>query len=362
MIGQKGIPAAHGGIERHVEELGTRLVGLGHEVTVFTRRAYSQPGLRTYRGMTLRELPTVHSKHLDAVVHSALSSLDTWGGGFDVVHYHAIGPCLTSPLARLRGRKVVATIHGQDWRRSKWSLIAKQVLRLGETLALTVPHATICVSERLTAEYHAAGHARVRFIPNGVATESGQDYSILAELGVEPGCYVFFAGRLVPEKGAHHLLAAWRELGLHGWKLVLAGDSSFTDAYVAGLRDFAQADVVFAGPVYGARLATLFREAALFVLPSELEGLPIVLLEALAYGAPVLASDIAPNVEVLGEDGAYFTSGDVRELATCMAALLPHAADLREESRSRSAMMRARYDWDRVARLTCDVYEEIMQG
>lgn len=357
-IGQKGVPATHGGVERHVEELGARLVQLGHEVTVFTRRNYTPRELCEHRGMRLVSLPTIGTKHLDAIVHSALGTLACWGGGYDIVHYHAVGPCLVSPLARMRGRKVVATIHGQDWRRGKWGGLASRILRLGEWMALHVPHATISVSETLAATYTAAGARRVTYIPNGISIDPGDETAVLRGAGLEPGQYVLFAGRLVPEKGCHHLLEAWSELET-SLKLVVAGDTSHSDSYVDSLRSAAADSVVFTGYEYGARLAALFRHCALFVVPSDLEGLPIVLLEALAYGAPVLASDIAPNVEVLGENGEYFRAGDSAHLATRLQECLERQAELRLRAQAIRERALSEYDWDRVATATSKLYSSL---
>lgn len=359
MIGQKGVPATHGGVERHVEELGARLAAMGHEVVVFTRPNYTDPELREYRGMKLRSLPTIGSKHLDAIVHSALATLACWSGGYDVVHYHAIGPCLVAPLARLRGRKVVATIHGQDWRRAKWGRGASAMLRLSEWMALHVPHVTISVSETLAQRYRARG-AQVVYVPNGVSTDPGDDVSALDEFGLQDARYVLYAGRLVPEKGAHYLLDAWAEASHDGSQLVIAGDSSNTDGYVAQLHEHRAQDVVFTGYEYGARLAALFRHAALFVLPSDLEGLPLVLLEALAYGTPVLASDIAPNEEVLGEAGTYFAAGDVSSLAERLTTLLADVPRLKERSRALADDVVRRYDWDTVAAQVDRIYRDLL--
>jgi glycosyltransferase involved in cell wall biosynthesis len=355
MIGQKGVPATYGGIERHVEELGARLVKLGHSVTVFTRPSYTDPHLREYRGMRLISLPTVNSKHLEAIVHSVLASFATWRGAYDVVHYHAIGPCLASPIARLRGRRVVATIHGQDWRRGKWGRGASAVLRLSEWMALRVPHVTISVSATLAERYRDESGRSVSYVPNGISADPGDDTAVLAEHGLADGGYVLFAGRLVPEKGAHYLVDAHHRCGTE-LRLVVAGDSSNSDGYVTDLRRNADADVIFTGYEYGARLAALFRHAALFVLPSDLEGLPIVLLEALTYGVPILASDIAPNVEILGERGRYFRAGDPGSLATELAACLRDLASLRECAQGLAETAARDYDWDRVAEATQALY------
>ena len=359
MIGQKGVPATHGGVERHVEELGARLADLGHDVTVFTRPNYTDPALKEYRGMRLVSLPTLGTKHLDAIVHSMLATLACWRGGYDIVHYHAIGPCLASPLARLRGRRVVATIHGQDWRRGKWGGVASAILRLAEWMALHVPHATISVSETLAESYRTETRCKVLYIPNGVSIAVGDDTEVLAEHGLTDGSYILFAGRLVPEKGAHYLIDAHRRCGTR-LPLVIAGDSSNSDGYAAALRDSAGSGVVFTGYEYGGRLAALFRHTALFVLPSDLEGLPIVLLEALAYGAPVLASDIPPNVEILGGQGRYFTAGDVDALTEALVDAISDQAEMRSTSASLAGHAVRAYDWNTVAEQTAALYESII--
>lgn len=360
MIGQKGLPAKHGGVERHVEELGARLVGLGHEVTVFTRPNYSDPDVREYRGMRLVSLPTIGTKHLDAIVHSVLASLACLRPDFDVVHYHAIGPTLASPITRVRGRAIVATIHGRDWKRDKWGTFATAILRVAEAVTLRVPHVTISVSDTLAETYLAEVGRSVVYVPNGIAIEDGEDLSVLSEFGLSDRGYLLFAGRLVPEKGAHYLLSAHERSGVE-LPLVVAGDSSGTDDYARDLRAKAGSSVIFTGYQYGERLAALFRHAALFVLPSDLEGLPIVLLEALAYGTPVLASDIAPNVEILGDKGRYFTAGNIEALGGALSECM---ADLDELGRSteelRSAVLEE-YDWDRVAGQVAECYGQALE-
>lgn len=355
MIGQKGIPARHGGVERHVEELSVRLAELGHDVTVFTRPTYSDGSAEWYRGVRLKNLPTIGTKHLDAIVHSVLCSFACWAGGYDVVHYHAIGPCLAAPLSRIRGRTTIATIHGQDWRRGKWGGFASTVLRVAEWMALRVPHSTICVSESLSRRYADETGKQVVYIPNGISVCNDDDVSVLTEHSLETNGYILFAGRLVPEKGAQYLVEAWRQAKI-GYRLVIAGGSSASDQYTRDVRAAAGAEVVFTGYEYGARLAALFRHAALFVLPSDLEGLPIVLLEALAYGVPVLASDIAPNVEVLGGHGTYFRAGDVDDLRERLNWCVAHLDVLRAQSVDLQLSAVQEYDWDRIARQTAEVY------
>jgi len=354
MIGQKGLPATHGGVEHHTEQLGSRLAARGHDVTVYTRPSYSDPSLSTLMGMRLKSIFSVPTKHLDAITHSVLCSLDSRTEPFDIVHYHAIGPCLASPLARKHGRRLVSTVHGQDWRRGKWNAFASLALRGAEQMALRVPDATISVSRTLAEAYRHQGVGNVHYIPNGVSVCEEDDPGFIAELGVVPGEYAVFVGRLVPEKGVHYLIEAWERLDTSR-KLVIVGDSSFTDEYVKSLRKTSD-NVVFTGYRYGAQLASVTRHAGLLVLPSDLEGLPIVLLESLTLGTPVLASDIAPNLEVLGERGEYFRAGDVGDLTARLHELLPRMGALKESSLDLRQRVASEYNWDRVAEDTEQLY------
>jgi glycosyltransferase involved in cell wall biosynthesis len=226
-------------------------------------------------------------------------------------------------------------------------------------MALRVPDATISVSRGLAEEYSGRGYDSVHYIPNGVEVTDLDEPSYLQEIGVEAGKYAIFVGRLVPEKGAHYLVEAWKRLNTDR-KLVIVGDSSFSDDYVASLSG-ASDNVIFTGYLYGAQLATVFRNAGLFVLPSDLEGLPIVLLESLAYGTPVLASDIDPSREVLGDHGTYFRAGDVDNLTGRLRELLPQMQGMKEVALGLQRRVAAEYDWDRVAEQTEKLYSGLVE-
>ncbi len=360
MIGQKGLPATHGGVEHHVQQLGSRLAERGHEVVVYTRPSYSDPSMTEHLGMHLKSVPSIATKHLDAITHSFLCSVESRRLPFDIVHYHAIGPCLTAPFALKRNRRIVATIHGQDWRRAKWNAIATFALRTSEQMALRVPDATISVSKSLADFYAERGADNVHYIPNGVIVPEEDDPAFLASLGVTADEYVLYVGRLVPEKGAHYLIEAWKRLGT-ARKLVVVGDSSFTDDYVQSLNA-GDGNVVFTGYLYGAQLATVFRHAGLFVLPSDVEGLPIVLLESLGLGTPVLASDIAPNREVLGENGDFFRAGDVDHLTARLTELLPRMQELKAKASAIRHRVISEYDWDRTTDTTERLYQSLCRA
>lgn len=360
-IGQKGLPATYGGVERHVEELAARVAAAGHEACVYNRAHYEPAPPARYRGIEVVTLPSVATKHFDAISHVAVCTAHALAHGADLVHYHAIGPALLSWAPRLRGAASVVTVHGRDWQRPKWGAAASFALQGGEWMAMHAPDETVVVSRSLADELSARYRRRARYIPNGITLEEGaDDPATLDELGVAPGRYVLFASRLVPEKGAHYLTEAWRRLG-SDLGLVMAGDSSFSADYVRSLRATSGGDgVVYPGYVFGRPLATLFRNAALFVLPSDVEGLPIVLLEALGYGTPVLASDIAPNREVLGDLGRTFAAGDVDDLQRKLAGALAELPRLQDQARLAAETVARTYDWDVIAGQTIALYEEAL--
>ena len=366
MIGQRGVPATWGGVERHVEEIGARLVDRGHHVTVFCRTNYADDTTPSYRGMDLRYLPTVSTKHFDAISHSATSTFAAMAGKFDIIHYHAIGPGLLAPLPKLFSKaKVVQTIHGLDGERAKWGAVATTVLRAAAWSSGHVPNATIGVSRDLARHYANRWGRAIDYIPNGVSEMQRRPPDEIARRWkLTEGGYVLFVGRLVPEKAPDRLLRAFRTIP-GDVRLVIAGGSSFSDAYRAQLVALADADerILLTGNVYGDELAELYSNAAAFVLPSDLEGLPLTLLEAAAYGTPVIASDIAPHREVLGDSGAghrMFPAGDDASLAKELAeSLADPTAERQGAAKLRQQVLRD-YRWDDAVDATEQVYERVL--
>jgi glycosyltransferase involved in cell wall biosynthesis len=367
MIGSRGVPARWGGIERHVEELSALLAARGHEVTVFCRSNYVPGSMTEHRGVRLRRLPTVGTKHLDAIVHSAIATMPATASPFDIVHYHAIGPGIMAMLPRyLSSARVVLTVHGLDDQRAKWGRVATTVLRTAGWLSGRIPDATIVVSRDLERHYRER-HRRqpVFYIPNGVNPPPPRPPDgVIARLGLTPGRYLLFVGRFVPEKAPDLLVRAFRRVP-GDCRLVLTGDSSFTNDYVQALRDRAAEDprVVLAGFVYGADLEELYRNAAAFVLPSQLEGLPLTLLEAAAAATPVVISSIPPHVEVVGSDGPghrLVTPGDEVTLGHVLAQVLANPARERTGAAALADRVRRGYRWPAAAATTERVYRWLL--
>jgi glycosyltransferase involved in cell wall biosynthesis len=363
MIGQRGLPATYGGVERHVEELGVRLAERGHEVVVFCRRNYTEDPQPSHRGVKLVYAPTVESKHLEAALHSGVSSLLTLGRRFDIVHYHAVGPGLWSPIPRwLTGAKVVQTIHGLDQDRAKWGRAARTVLQGGDWLSQRVPDAVIVVGKYLLDHYRNRRAPTVH-IPNGVTLSTDTDSSVLARLGLQPRRYALFVGRLIPEKGVDQLIRAFAQIET-SQRLVVIGGSSFTDDYELTLKRLAATDprVVLPGYVYGPELAALFANASVYAQASLLEGLPLTVLEAASHGLPLVLSDIPAHREILPErraGGRLYLAGDVAALSASLGEALAVADGERDQAREAGEQTIRRYRWETVTDQTEALYRKI---
>ena len=330
---------------------------------------YSRPHYSSLDGdsglpeVTVRRLTSIPTKHLDAISHTVAATFDVLRRPTPLVHYHALGPGLLSGVPRwLARRRTVVTVHGLDWQREKWGPLARGVLRLGEWASATLPNRTIVVSQALAEHYRRTHHREVTYIPNGIAPPTARRPARLGELGVDRP-FVLFVARLVPEKGCHLLVEAWRDLPgdlRSAFQLVVAGDAGFTHGYAERLRRDAPPGVVFAGYVHGDLLESLYATAAVMVLPSTLEGLSISLLEAMGCGRCCLVSDIPPNVEAAGGHAALFASGDAADLRRALVGLLRDEPRRRELGQAAAAHARANYDWDRVAAQTAALYREVL--
>lgn len=366
MIGQKGLPATFGGVEHHVEELGRRLAERGHRVTVFSRRGYTEQPSQWHLGMEVRTVPTIASKHLDAIVHSATSTVCAMAGRCDVLHYHALGPGLLAPLPRAFSRAaVVQTVHGLDHERAKWGRPAKAILGTAHWMSGRVPNRTIVVSRDLQEHYRREFGRDSALIPNGVTPpdHTGPE-PIVEQFGLAPGRYLLFVGRLVPEKAPDMLIRAYRQIaGDH--RLVIVGDSSFTDEYTRSLQLLIADDprVILTGFAFGQTLSALYEHAGLFVQPSLLEGLPLTLLEAASHGLPILASDIPPHREVLGATGApgrrLFAAGNEASLRAALIEAVASMLGDRIAAAEFGAGVVADYSWDTAALAVEDVYLDV---
>ena len=363
-LGSEGVPYPNA-FAKITEEVGSRLVERGHEVLVYGRRRCAPEDTR-YRGMMRVPLSSWNSKHLDTITFSFLSTLHLLRSGWaDIAHYHGIGPSVLAGLPALRGMKSVVHIHGLDWQRAKWGRLARRCLRFSEATAVRSPHAAVAVSEGLKAYLEDRYRRTVYYVPQGVDRPHQRRPELIDSLGLQPRRYIFFMGRLVPEKGLHYLLEAYRRLadrragpGLP--PLVVAGGGAHSDEYVRRVQDSAPAGVRFLGHVEGQLKEELLSHAYLYVQPSEMEGLSLALLEAMSYGNAVLVSDIPENMEAVGEHGVSFRSRDIDDLTGKLVELLRDPTGVRAIGERAREHVLSRYSWDLVAEQLEAVYQRVL--
>ena len=357
-LGARGVVGTYSGIETYYEEVGSRLAERGHRVTAYCR-SYFTPDVASHRGIVVRRLPSLRSKHLETLSHSILGTIDCLWRDFDVVQYHAIGSAPLAWIPRLAGRKTIVSVRGLDWQRAKWGWFARHALRFGEWASARCPTATAVVSRTLQDHYEKTHGRRPHLIPNAVVLAEHRPIDRLAEHGLEQDGFLLFAGRISPEKGVHTLLEALRPLD-RGKKLVLAGGTSYSDDYIEQVRAAAWDEVVFLGRVDRGMMEELYSACYAFVLPSLMEGLSIALLEALSYGTCIVSTDIPENLEVTGDAGLSFPPGDVEALRAVLARILDEPSLVEEYRRKALARARSQPDWDEVARMTEALYLRLL--
>lgn len=359
VTGTRGIPYIPGGVETHCEELYPRLARMGHDITVIRRTPYltdANRNLTEYRGVRLLDVNAPRKKSLEAIVHTFRAIIRARKLKPDVLHIHAIGPSIMTPLARIAGMKVVTTNHGPDYDRQKWGRLAKAVLKTGQWLGARFSNKVIVISN-VIADILASECNRhdTVLIYNGVNTPvkaTRTDY--VESLGLTPGKYILAVGRFVEEKGFHDLIKAYTMLSTPGYRLVIAGDADHEDDYSRDLKSMARdAGVVLTGYIKGESLNQILTHAGLFCMPSYHEGLPIALLEALSYNLDVAVSDIpACALDCLDPEKDFFPVGDVGALSRLIDRKLDTLSTPRQYDLSP-------YDWDHIARLTDRLYRQV---
>ena len=356
VTGTRGIPYIQGGIETHCEELYPRIAAKGLDITVIRRKNYVKDKLTSYRGVALYDIPAIQKKSLETIVHTFCSIwIARWKLKANIVHLHAIGPAILTPLARMLGMKVVFTHHGADYERAKWGKISQFVLRLGERAGCKFANEVIVISEVInnTIKYKYK-RCDAHLIYNGFAQPVMiEDTSYLHEIGVKPHKYVFAMGRFVPEKNFHTLIKAFANLKHTDYKLVIAGDADIEDKYSKELKLLAKHnEVILTGFIKETRLQALLSHANLFVLPSSHEGLPIALLEAMSYRLPVIASNIPANRFVGLSEDCYFPPDDEMALTQLLGEKL-------NDKLSAVIYDLTQYNWDTIACETAMIYNKL---
>lgn len=368
MLGHKRIPSREGGIEIVVEELSTRMVEKGNSVVCFNRKGHHVSGAEfdvetgnEYKGVRLKTVPTIEKKGLAAVTSSFFASACSAFGSYDIVHIHAEGPAAFCWIPKLFRKKVIVTVHGLDWQREKWKYgFGSKYIHLGEKMAVKYADEIIVLSKGVQQYFQNIYGRKTRFIPNGVTKPEILEAQIIYEkFGLKKDSYILYLGRIVPEKGAHYLIEAFKNVSTDK-KLVIAGGVSDTDEYMEQLKQLSVDDerIIFTGFVQGKLLQELYSNAYLYVLPSDLEGMPLSLLEAMSYGNCCLTSDIPECAEVVEDYAIIFKKSDTKDL-TEKLQLLCHSRILVETYKNHSVdFICSKYDWNKVVEQTLILYEK----
>ena len=366
MFGQKRIPSREGGVEIVVEELAVRMVGLGHAVTCYNRRGHHVGGAEfdthsedVYQGIRMRSVPTIEKKGLAAVSASFFAALRSAFGRYDVVHIHAEGPAFFSFLPKWFGKRVVVTVHGLDWQREKWKNgFASKFIRMGEQNAVRYADEIIVLSKAVQDYFLDTYGRETVLIPNGVSRPEKKDANLIQEkYGLQGQDYILFLGRLVPEKGLRYLIEAYKQVKTDK-KLVIAGGSSDTTDFQAELHAMAADDerIQFTGFVQGVVLDELYSNAYVYTLPSDLEGMPLSLLEAMSYGNCCLVSDIPECADVVADKGVLFHKSDVEDLRQKLQMLCDDEELVRTCKNESADFICNKYNWDDVVKQTIELY------
>lgn len=365
MLGHKRVPSREGGIEVVVEELAVRLAAMGHQVTCYNRRGRHVSGKEfdgkrkeVFQGVVLKTVYAIDKKGLAAVTSSFFGAIAAAFGTYDVVHFHAEGPCAMVWLPKLAGKKCICTIHGLDWKRAKWGKFASAYIMMGERCAARFADEIIVLSKGTQKYFKDIYGRETVLIPNGVSRPMAVRADIIkSEFQINKDEYILFLGRLVPEKGVVCLIEAFRKIRTDK-KLVIAGGSSDSDEFMGELKRLAKEDrrIIFTGFVQGKMLDELYSNAYAYVLPSDVEGMPLTLLEAMSYANCCLVSDIEECVSVVEDKALLFRKGDVEDLAEKLQMVCMRPELIEKYREGAADFICGKYNWDDMARETAAVY------
>ncbi|HFJ8019071.1 TPA: glycosyltransferase family 4 protein [Enterococcus faecium] len=365
MLGHKRIPSREGGIEIVVEELATRMVALGHEVTCYNRsghhvsgKEFDQHKNKEYKGVKLKTIFTLNIKGIAAMSSSVFGGIRAAFGKYDIVHFHAEGPCAMLWLPKLFGKRCVATIHGLDHQREKWNKLASTYIMLGEKCAVKFADEIIVLSESVQNYFEDIYGRKTRFIPNGVKKIEIKSAGLITEkYGLTKDSYILFLGRLVPEKGIRYLIEAFKDVQTDK-KLIIAGGSSDTDEFANELKELAKGDerIIFTGFVQGQELEELYSNAYIYTLPSDLEGMPLSLLEAMSYGNCCIVSNISECTEVVEDKAMIFKKSDVSDLKIRLEEACNQSEMVKVLKNQATEFICSKYNWDKIVQETLNLY------
>lgn len=363
-IGQKGIPTKTGGVERYTENLALNMVRAGHEVFVYSRSSYNTDNLTEWNGVKIITTPSIASKNLDAITSTFFACLDLIRRKYDIIHFQSIGPGSLLWLAKIFAprTKIVFTFHCQDYYHKKWGRFAKFYLKFGEMVGNKLADEVLTVSKSLAQYARDNYHNQAICIPSSAQIQDLVPAENIKQWGLEKDNYIVSIGRLIKHKGIHYLIEAYKNTTTDK-KLVIVGDGSYTDDYVKELHDLAagNSNIIFTGNQIDKTLKELFSNAAIFVQPSESEGLSFALIEAMSYARPCLVSDIDSNREALANTGIFFKDRDVADLQIKLQELLSNPERLNQIGAAELARVKDEYDAIKITNQVLDLYQKTLK-
>jgi len=360
LIGHKRVPSREGGIEIVVEELASHMASLGNDVTLFNRRRKGYKKITSYAGCKVKEVFTINKKSLDAIVYSFLATIKVKHGNYDIIHYHAEGPCAFLWMFGHKHKhcKIVVTIHGLDWERGKWGGFATKFLKYSERQIVKHADKIIVLSKNNQKYFKDTYNIDTEYIPNGVCNPIIREANFITkEYNLTKNSYVLFLARIVPEKGLDYLIEAWKLIEKKSsMKLVIAGGSSHTSEYFDKIVNSIKNDptILMTGFVQGDKLYELYSNAFLYVLPSDIEGMPMSLLEAMSYGNRCLISNIPENVEIMNDNCVCFEKSNVESLYEMLSKII------NTESNFDKKICKLN-NWENISKRTIELYKNIIK-
>lgn len=372
VIGSKGLPPKQGGIEHLCSEIYPRMVACGHSVDLYARSSYIQVAgnsTRDFKGVNIISLPSLKLRGIDAFLNAAIAAILCSRKPYDVIHFHALGPSLFTFIPRLglTSAKIVATCHGLDWQRAKWGKISSLVIKTGERTGIRYADAFTVVSKELQSYFDKTYGHPTSYISNAPVAFANSDSqgTYVRSIGLNPQQYLIFVGRLVPEKCPDLLIRAFNELQVSGWKLVFVGGNSDTSAYTLELFEQARnnPNIVFTGELVGAKLAEVVRNAGLFVLPSNVEGLPLVLLEAMQEKIPVIVSDIPVHQQIVGDSrGLLFAKGDTAACTKQLRWAIDNPIAMKTFAQRAESYVHSNHNWNDITSEYLGLYDSLLSS
>lgn len=356
IMGIRGIPANYGGFETFAENLATRLVSLGHEVTVYGRSNIIDYSEKYYKGVRIKILPTISHKYLDTVVHTFVCMMNSFFIKYDIVFVCNSANALFTIIPRLTCKPVVLNVDGLEWKRQKWNWAGKTFYKVSEFLATIIPNAIVTDALDVQRYYHIKFNKQSIFIPYGAPEEKACTTRVLEKFGLEADDYVLYVSRMEPENNAHRVVKAFERVKTDK-KLVMVGDAPYSTAYIANLKKTKDARIVFTGYVFGEGYKELQSNAYFYIQATEVGGTHPALVEGMGYGNCVLANDVPEHHEVLGDTGVYFSKTDDVDLTEKLQYLLDNPHIVQQHRSMVLAHVRNKYCWRRIT----EQYEELFK-